>query len=115
MWAIGWGGRVTTERTRPILGSLGWRLLMAFSLVALGAVALVTAAALVGTGRGIEQAAEVNRELVSARVADAAAAAYRAAGSWDCRGSQRGRGDCHGRRGAHLHRRRGRIDRECGQ
>ncbi len=82
MWATGWGGRVTTERTRPILGSLGWRLLMAFSLVALGAVALVTAAALVGTGRGIEQAEEVNRELVSARVADAAAAAYRAAGSW---------------------------------
>lgn len=71
---------MTTDR--PRLGSLGWRLLLAFAVVALGAIALVVAAALVGTGRGIEQVAESERARVVARVIDAAAESYRAAGGW---------------------------------
>ncbi|HSN07141.1 MAG TPA: hypothetical protein VLV82_07320, partial [Candidatus Angelobacter sp.] len=74
---------MTAETTGPRLGSLGWRLLAAFALVAVGAVGLVLAAALVGTTRGIDQAGESERARVAVSVAVAAAAAYRAAGGWD--------------------------------
>jgi two-component system, OmpR family, sensor histidine kinase BaeS len=74
---------VTAERAGRHLGSLGWRLLAAFALVAVGAVGLVVAAALVGTGRGIDQAAESGRARVAVAVAAAVADAYRAAGGWD--------------------------------
>lgn len=74
---------MTADPPARLLGSLGWRLFAAFALVALGAVGLVTAAALIGTGRGLEEAAEADRGLVAVRVADAAADAYAAAGSWE--------------------------------
>lgn len=74
---------MTAERSGLHLGSLGWRLLAAFGLVALGAVGLVVAAALVGTGRGIDQAAGSSRARVAASVATVAAEAYREAGGWE--------------------------------
>jgi two-component system sensor histidine kinase BaeS len=62
---------------------LGLRLLAAFALVAVGSVGLVVAAALVGTGRGIDQAAETERARVAVGVAAAVAEAYRTAGGWE--------------------------------
>lgn len=74
---------MTAEPPGLHLGSLGWRLLSAFALVAVGAVGLVVVAALVGTGRGIDQATESGRARVAVTVTDAVADAYRAAGGWD--------------------------------
>ena len=74
---------MTAEPPGLHLGSLGWRLLLAFALVAVGAVGLVVAAALVGTGRGIDQATESGRARLAVTVGAAVADAYRAAGGWD--------------------------------
>lgn len=62
------------------LGQLGRRLLAAFVIVALAAVAMVTVAALIGSQRGI--AASTAREEVTETVAATAAEAYAAAGGW---------------------------------
>ncbi|MBM2616369.1 HAMP domain-containing histidine kinase [Actinoplanes sp. LDG1-06] len=68
---------------RPALtGPLGRRLLAAFLLVAFSSVAVLTAAALVATDRGLAGAAQQQRDRVSTRVAAAAGAAYVRSGGW---------------------------------
>lgn len=64
------------------LGPLGRRLFAAFAVVALASVALLTAAALVGTDRGLSSAHQADRQRTATRVAAAAADAYRAADGW---------------------------------
>ncbi|MFI8092124.1 ATP-binding protein [Streptomyces sp. NPDC086080] len=64
------------------LGPLGRRLFAAFAVVVLASVALLTAAALVGTDRGLSSAHRADRQRTVARVAAAAADAYRAADGW---------------------------------
>ncbi len=64
------------------LGALGRRLLLAFALVALTAVGLVTAAAMVGTDRGLASQQSAQRRDAAGRAAQAAAAAYEQAGGW---------------------------------
>ncbi|MHC3474839.1 HAMP domain-containing sensor histidine kinase [Streptomyces sp. 7R007] len=64
------------------LGPLGRRLFAAFAVVALASVALLTAAALVGTDRGLSSAHQADRQRTASRVAAAAADAYRAEGGW---------------------------------
>ncbi|MEU6538490.1 HAMP domain-containing sensor histidine kinase [Streptomyces sp. NPDC047000] len=64
------------------LGPLGHRLFLAFALVALASVALLTAAALVGTDRGLSSARQSDRQSTASRVAVAAADAYRRADGW---------------------------------
>ncbi|HEX6328766.1 MAG TPA: HAMP domain-containing sensor histidine kinase [Jiangellaceae bacterium] len=64
------------------LGPLGRRLLAAFVIVALSSVAVLTAAALIGTDRGVATAQQDERQQVAERAADAAADAYAAAGGW---------------------------------
>ncbi|MCC9710950.1 HAMP domain-containing histidine kinase [Streptomyces sp. MNU76] len=64
------------------LGPLGRRLFAAFAVVALASVALLTAAALVGTDRGLSSAHQADRQRTAERVAAAAADAYRTAGDW---------------------------------
>ncbi|WP_149546855.1 sensor histidine kinase [Streptomyces marokkonensis] len=64
------------------LGPLGRRLFAAFAVVALASVALLTAAALVGTDLGLSSAHRADRQRTASRVAEAAADAYRAAGGW---------------------------------
>ena len=66
---------------RP-LGPLGRRLLVAFVLVALSSIAVLTTAALIGTDRGVATIQSEERQQVAERVADAAADAYLAAGGW---------------------------------
>jgi two-component system sensor histidine kinase BaeS len=74
---------VTREAGRRLgLGPLGGRLFAAFALVALASVALLTAAALVGTDRGISTAQQADRQRVADRTATAAAVAFRNAGGW---------------------------------
>jgi two-component system sensor histidine kinase BaeS len=74
---------VTSESgRRPELGPLGRRLFAAFAMVALSSVALLTAAALVGTDRGISTARQADRQRIADRTAAAAGAAYRRAGGW---------------------------------
>jgi two-component system, OmpR family, sensor histidine kinase BaeS len=65
------------------LGPLGRRLLGAFVLVALAAVALVAGAGLVGSSLGLERSTAASREAAAARVAAEAARAYGAAGGWE--------------------------------
>ncbi|GGN50586.1 two-component system sensor histidine kinase BaeS [Actinoplanes campanulatus] len=72
---------MTTER--PYLSSpLGRRLLAAFLLVALSSVVVLSMAARVATDRGLASAEQQRRGQVTARVAAAAARAYRTAGGW---------------------------------
>lgn len=61
---------------------MGRRLFAAFAVVALASVALLTAAALVGTDRGLSSAHQADRQRTASRVAAAAADAYRAVGGW---------------------------------
>ncbi|MFN0283418.1 MAG: ATP-binding protein [Kineosporiaceae bacterium] len=67
---------------RTALGPLGRRLLAAFVLVALAAVALVATAGLVGSSLGLSRSTAASRSDVTGRVAAAAAAAYAAVGTW---------------------------------
>lgn len=67
---------------RRALGPLGRRLLAAFVIVALSSVAVLTAAALIGTDRGVATAQQEERRQVAERAADTAADAYAAAGGW---------------------------------
>lgn len=64
------------------LGPLGRRLLLAFVLVAVSSVAVLTVAALIGVGRGVQVAQQADREQVAATAASAAADAYSQAGGW---------------------------------
>ncbi len=72
----------TAAPTAPI-GPLGRRLRLAFLTVAVGSIALVAVAALIGTDRGLETASTHDRMLVAQKAAAAAADAYRAAGGWE--------------------------------
>jgi two-component system sensor histidine kinase BaeS len=62
---------------------LGRRLFAAFLFVALSSVAVLTAAALVGTARGLTNAQQSDREQAAARTAEAAAVAYQHADGWN--------------------------------
>ena len=64
------------------LGPLGRRLLVAFVIVALSSVAVLTAAALIGTARGLSAGADAQRQEAVDATSAAAAEAYRAAGGW---------------------------------
>jgi two-component system sensor histidine kinase BaeS len=66
----------------PLLGRLGRRLLVAFILVALASVAVLTAAALIGTARGLDASEVQQRQAAADAAAAAAAEAYRSAGGW---------------------------------
>jgi two-component system sensor histidine kinase BaeS len=79
--ATGWGSPVTTDQRRG-MGPLGHRLLLAFVLVALSSVVVLTIAALVGTARGLAATEEADRATASTAVASAAADAYARAGGW---------------------------------
>lgn len=70
------------SRRRFGLGPLGWRLLLAFVLVAVSSVAVLTAAALVGVGRGMEVSQKADRQQATQAAADAAGAAYEQTGAW---------------------------------
>ncbi|TFD34212.1 sensor histidine kinase [Cryobacterium cryoconiti] len=65
------------------LGSLGRRLLLAFVLVAVSSVLVLSGAALVGVDRGVQVAQQDDREQIAARAAAAAADAYRQTGGWE--------------------------------
>jgi two-component system sensor histidine kinase BaeS len=77
---------VTTEPAAPQPGTLrsplGRRLLVAFLVVALSSVVVLTLAALVGADRGLATARSAERERTAERVADAAATAYTESGGW---------------------------------
>lgn len=73
---------MTADARRWGLGQLGRRLLAAFLLVALSSVAVLTAAALFGTARGISASAQQSRDATAAAAADAVATAYVDAGGW---------------------------------
>src|SRR3569833_2611157 len=62
-------------------GTLGRRLFAAFLLVALASVAVLTAAALVGTDQGLASARQSERDQTARRTA---AASYTRVGAWTC-------------------------------
>jgi two-component system sensor histidine kinase BaeS len=64
------------------MGPLGHRLLLAFVLVALSSVVVLTVAALVGTARGLAATEDADRAAASSATAAAAASAYARAGGW---------------------------------
>ena len=64
------------------LGPLGRRLLVAFVLVALSSVIVLTLAALIGTARGLTAGEDAQRQTAADATAAAAAQAYRVAGGW---------------------------------
>lgn len=72
---------MTTDE-RQGLGPLGRRLLLAFVLVALSSIAVLTVAALLGTARGLAASESEERATAAASAASAAAAAYSRAGGW---------------------------------
>jgi two-component system sensor histidine kinase BaeS len=62
--------------------SLRARLLLAFTLVALAAIALVTGAALIGSTRGLSAQQDAERRDLTVRAAEAAGQAYQRVGGW---------------------------------
>ncbi|MEC5149005.1 HAMP domain-containing sensor histidine kinase [Cryobacterium sp. GrIS_2_6] len=64
------------------LGSLGRRLLLAFALVAVSSVLVLSVAALVGVDRGVQVTQQADRQQIADSAAAAAADAYRSAGDW---------------------------------
>lgn len=66
----------------PLRSPLGRRLFAAFLFAALSSVAVLTAAALVGTAQGLTEAQRNDRREAAARTAEAVAGAYQQAGSW---------------------------------
>ncbi len=64
------------------LGPLGRRFVAAFAVVALLTVALVTAAALIGTNRGLSSQTDQQRQRAAGQAAAAAAVAYARADGW---------------------------------
>lgn len=81
MWATGWDLIAMVEGRRR-LGALGRRLLAAFLVVALTSVAVITAASLIGTARGLTATEDEQRAAAAQATAAAAAEAYEAAGGW---------------------------------
>ena len=77
------GPRPGGHRPRLGLGSLGRRLLLAFVLVAVSSVLVLSGAALIGVDRGVQVAQQDDRERIAATKAAAAADAYRQAGGWE--------------------------------
>ncbi|MBX3099463.1 MAG: HAMP domain-containing histidine kinase [Salinibacterium sp.] len=76
---------MSTTRPRsnaPGLGSLGTRLLLAFALVAVSSVLVLTGAALIGVDRGVQAGQQADHQQVADATAAAAAAAYESAGGW---------------------------------
>ena len=67
----------------PGLGALGRRLLLAFVLVAVSSVLVLSGAALIGVDRGVQVAQLDDRVRIANVAAVAAADAYREAGGWD--------------------------------
>jgi len=65
------------------LGPLGRRLLLAFVLVAVSSVLVLTVAALIGVGQGFQVAERAGREKAAAGAAAAAGDAYRKASGWN--------------------------------
>ncbi len=65
------------------LGPLGRRLLIAFILVAVSSVLVLSGAALIGVDRGVQVAQQADREQVTAAAAAAAAEAYRRGEGWE--------------------------------
>jgi len=65
------------------MGPLGRRMLLAFVLVAVSSVVVLTVAALIGVGQGVEAVQQSERVQKAAAAAGAAGAAYQAAGGWD--------------------------------
>ena len=65
------------------LGPLGRRLLIAFVLVAVSSVLVLTGAAVIGVDRGVQVAQQADREQIATAAAAAAADAYRRDGGWD--------------------------------
>jgi two-component system, OmpR family, sensor histidine kinase BaeS len=72
---------VTADQRRG-MGPLGHRLLLAFVLVALSSVVVLTLAALVGTARGLAATEDADRATAAIAVASAAADAYSRAAGW---------------------------------
>ncbi|MEO6143357.1 MAG: HAMP domain-containing sensor histidine kinase [Dermatophilaceae bacterium] len=68
--------------SRVGLGPMGRRLLLAFVLVAVSSVLVLTAAALIGVGRGFQVAEEAGRERAATAAAAAAGDAYQKASGW---------------------------------
>ncbi|MDQ1248829.1 MAG: two-component system, OmpR family, sensor histidine kinase BaeS [Actinomycetota bacterium] len=64
------------------LGALGRRLLAAFLVVALTSVAVITAASLIGTARGLTASENEQRVAAAQATAIAAGEAYQSAGGW---------------------------------
>jgi two-component system, OmpR family, sensor histidine kinase BaeS len=64
------------------MGPLGYRLLLAFVLVALTSIVVLTVAALVGTARGLAATEDADRAAASAAASNAVADAYASAGGW---------------------------------
>lgn len=71
-----------TRRPRRPFGRLSQWLLVAFVLVALSSVVLITAAALFGTDRGLVAAARADQQRTADRAGQAAADAYAESGGW---------------------------------
>jgi two-component system, OmpR family, sensor histidine kinase BaeS len=65
------------------LGPLGRRMLFAFVLVAVSSVLVLTAAALIGVGRGFQVATEADHQRAAATAATTAGGAYRKASGWE--------------------------------
>ena len=68
--------------TTDAIGPLGRRFVVGFALVSLLTVALVAAAGLVGSERGLESQDDARRQAVADRTAAAVVAAYDDAGGW---------------------------------
>ena len=64
------------------LGALGTRLLLAFVVVAVSSVLVLTGAALIGVDRGVQAGQQDDRQQVADAAAAAAAEAYHTAGGW---------------------------------
>ncbi len=64
------------------LGRLGTRLLLAFALVAVSSVLVLTGASLIGVDRGVQAGQQADQQRVADTTAVAAAAAFEAAGGW---------------------------------
>ncbi|TDW31357.1 HAMP domain-containing protein [Cryobacterium psychrophilum] len=67
----------------PGLGPLGRRLLLAFVLVAISSVVVLSGAALIGVDRGVQVAQQDDRERIAGAAAAAAADANQNAGGWE--------------------------------
>jgi len=68
--------------TRFGLGPLGRRMLLAFVVVAVSSVVIVTVAALIGVGRGLEVSKEADRRQATVAAATAAGLSYGQARGW---------------------------------